>query len=73
MTTPQERDRQRFFQPVVETISLTLGLPVSVWLADETGQVLRIAAAKGLPDEYVYKAVLHLDVSNVASDVFVAD
>jgi len=72
MTTPQERDRQRFFQPVVETISLTLGLPVSVWLADETGQVLRIAAAKGLPEEYVDKVVLHLDGSNVASDVFAA-
>ena len=28
MTTAQELDRRQFFQPVVETISLTLGLPV---------------------------------------------
>ena len=70
MIASQEPDRKQFFQPIVETISLTLGRPVSVWLVDKTGQALRIAAAMGLPDDYIHKAVLHLDEPSVALHVF---
>ena len=70
MITFQELDKKQFFQPVVETISLTLGLPACIWLADEMGETLRVAAATGLSDDYVRKAFLRLDEPNVASDVF---
>lgn len=70
MTTPQELDKKQFFQPVVETISQTLGLPACIWLADKEGKTLSIAAAEGLEDNYVRKAFLRLDEPCVAADVF---
>ena len=70
MIALQELDRKQFFQPVLETISLTLGLPACIWLADETGEALRIAAATELSEDYIRKAVLRLDEPNVVSDVF---
>ena len=73
MITFRELDRRQFFQPVVETISLTLGLPACIWLADETGDVLRITAATGLSDDYIRNAFLRLDESIVAADVFAED
>jgi len=69
MTTYQELDRRQFFQPVVEAISLTLGLPASIWLPDRSGKALRIVAATGLPDGYVRTAFLRLDEPSVASEV----
>ncbi len=70
MTISQELDRKQFFQPVVETISLTLRMPACIWLADETGEALWIAAAtEELSDDYIRKAVLRLDEPSVASEV----
>jgi len=69
MITSQEIDRKQFFQPIAETINLSLGLPTSIWLADETGKTLRIVASAGLPDDYVRKVVLPLDEPGVASAV----
>jgi len=69
MTTYKELDRRQFFQPVVETISLTLRLPASIWLPDRSGKALRIVAATELPDGYVRTAFLRLDEPSVASEV----
>ncbi len=73
MIPSQELDKKQFFQPVVETISQTLGLPACIWLADETGETLRIAAATELSEEYVRDAFLRLDEPSVASDVFATE
>jgi len=70
MIPSQELDKMQFFQPVVETISQTLELPASIWLADETGEALRIAAATGLSDDYVRDSFLRLDELCVAAEVF---
>ena len=70
MTTPHDLDRKQFFQPVVETISLTLKLPACIWLVDETEEALRIAAATGLSDDYMHNAVLCLGELSIASEVF---
>ena len=70
MTVSQELDRKQFFQPVLETINLTLKLPACIWLVDEPGQALRIiAATKELLSDYISKAVLRLDEPSVASKV----
>jgi len=70
MIASQELERKQFFQPVVEAISLTLGLPACIWLADKEGKTLSVAAAEGLEDDYVREASLRLDEPSVASDVF---
>jgi GAF domain-containing protein len=66
----QELDKEQFFQSIVETVSRTLGLPAAIWLADETGEALRIAAATDLPDDSIDEAFLRLNEPSVASDVF---
>ena len=70
MIPSQELDKKQFFQPVVETINQTLKLPACIWLADETGETLWIAAATGLSDDYVHDAFLRLDELCVAAEVF---
>jgi len=70
MITSEEFDKKQFYQPAVDTISLILGLPACIWLADETRSALKIVAATGLSDEYIRKAGLRLDEPGVASEVF---
>jgi len=58
------------FQPVVETVSRTMNLPVSVWVFDEQSQTLRIKAAVGLSARYVRKAFLSLSEPSVTGECF---
>jgi GAF domain-containing protein len=70
MAAPTELDKKQFLQPLVETISLTLNLPASIWLVDDDGESLQIAAATELPDDYMHEVVLRLDEPSVGSKVF---
>lgn len=70
MIASQELDREQSLQPLAETISLALDLPVSIWLTDKAGESLHITAAAGLPDDYLRQTVLHLSEPCVASAVF---
>ena len=70
MSADQRLEEKQFLQPLVDTISLTLGLPASIWLVDEAGEALHIAAAKGLPDDYMHRVTLRLDEPSVGSEAF---
>ncbi len=70
MVTPTEPSKKQFLQPLVETISLTLNLPASIWLSDEDKKFLYIAAATELPNDYMHEVILDLDEPSVGSQVF---
>jgi len=69
MNVSQGTDKKQFYQPAVDTISLILGLPACIWLADEARSTLKIVAATGLSEEYICKASLCLDEPSVAAKV----
>jgi len=64
------KEQDSIFQPIVEAISRTMNLPVSVWVFDEQSQTLRIKAAVGLPIRYVRKAFLSLSEPSVTGECF---
>jgi len=64
------KEQGSIFQPIVEAVSQTMNLPVSVWVPDEQGQALRIAAAVRLPSAYVSEAVLSLSEKSVTGETF---
>ncbi|HET90708.1 MAG TPA: GAF domain-containing protein [Chloroflexi bacterium] len=70
MIIPTEPGKKQFLQPLVETISLTLNLPASIWLVDEDQKFLHIAAATELPSDYMREVILDLDEPSVGSRVF---
>ncbi len=65
-----EFDRRQSFQQMVEIIGYALSLPASIWLLDESGEALRVAAAVGVPDDYVRDSVLRLDETSAAVEAF---
>jgi GAF domain-containing protein len=64
------KQQSELFQPIVEAVSRTLNLPVSIWVPDAQGQTLRIAASVGLPSSYVRKAFLALGEPSVTGEAF---
>lgn len=63
-------EQTALFQSIVQSISQTMNLPASVWIPDEKGQALKIAASVGLPASYVREAFLQLSEPSVTGDSF---
>ncbi len=63
--------RNEAFQSIVEAISRTMNLPVSIWIPDEDRKALRINAAVGLSKQYIEDARLKLSETSVTGEAFV--
>ncbi len=70
MNFSQEHDKKQFLQPTVNAISAMLDLPVSIWLVDEAGKVLRAVAVTETLEELIGNAEIPLDGPSVAAGVF---
>lgn len=69
MNSSQEYDRKQFLQPTVQAINTVLGLPVCIWLFDETAHVFRIVAAAEFLEKYI--SVMELGLTDsVGGEVF---
>jgi GAF domain-containing protein len=65
-----DEEQRDALQSVAEEIGRTMNMPTSVWVLDEQGQRLRIAASVGLPSSYVRDAYLDLDEVSVMGETF---
>jgi len=58
------------FQASVDSVSGVLNLPTSIWVPNEDGTALKIAASVGLARAYVKKAIINLDEVSVTGEAF---
>lgn len=70
MITYKQRERERFFQPTVNSISELLKLPVAIWVLDESQGRFQIAAGKNLAEKYIDEAYLRPDGPSIVAKVF---
>jgi GAF domain-containing protein len=68
--TVRGKGQNEVLQALVEEVSRTMNVPASVWVPDDQGKILRIAASVGLPFSYVRGASLSLDEVSVVGEAF---